>query len=109
MVINHGRVSMFIIKKHNNITRRKLVKNIEPIEGQPMLNVIGYSSLILNRDIDLVAHADEMTSGYVLRRSDLLDAVQKSMIDYEGFHEMRERMLLYHSKESIEAPTLKQS
>jgi hypothetical protein len=47
-----------------------------------MLNVIGYSSLILNRDMDLVSHADEMTSGYVLRRTDLLDAVQKSMIDY---------------------------
>ena len=50
-----------------------------------------------------------MTSGYVLRMSDVLECIDKSMVDYESFHEMREKMLLYSIKESIEAPTLKDS
>ena len=53
VIVNNGRVGMFIEKKQNNITKRKLVKSIEPVEGEPTLNVIGYSSLILDRDINL--------------------------------------------------------
>lgn len=66
-----------------------MVRTIEPIEGKPTLNVIGYSSLILNMDISLFSKASEMTSGYVLRMSDVLESIDKSMIDYESFHEMR--------------------
>ena len=53
------------------------------------MNVIGYSSLILNMDNLLFAKASEMTSGYVLRVSDVLECIDKSMVDYESFHEMR--------------------
>lgn len=48
-----------------------------------------------------------MTSGYILKMSDVLECIDKSMIDYESFHEMRERMLLFLIKEAIEAPSLK--
>lgn len=50
-----------------------------------------------------------MTSGYVLKMSDVMECIDKSMIDYESFHEMREKMLLYSMKEAIEAPSLKDS
>ena len=57
VIINHGKVNMFIEKRQNNIIKNKLVRTIEPIEGKPTLNVIGYSSLILNMDIDLFSKA----------------------------------------------------
>jgi hypothetical protein len=93
-IINFGKVNVFIERKQNNAKRQKLVKIIEPVEGKPALNVYGFSSLILNRDMDLLAYADEITSGYQLRRSDILECIEKSMIDYEIFHELREKMLL---------------
>ena len=68
------------------MAKTKLVRTIEPIEGKPALNVIGYSSLILNQNIDLYSCASEMTSGYILRMSDVLECIDKSMIDYESFH-----------------------
>jgi hypothetical protein len=40
------------------MVKNKLVRTIEPIEGKPTLNVIGYSSLILNQNIDLFANAN---------------------------------------------------
>jgi len=101
VIINHGKVNMFIEKRQNNIIKSKLVRTIEPIEGKPALNVIGFSSLILNMDIDLFSKASEMTSGYVLKMSDVLECIDKSMVDYESFHEMREKMLLIPIKESI--------
>ena len=101
IIINHGKVNMFIEKRQNNIIKSKLVRTIEPIEGKPALNVIGFSSLILNMDIDLFSKASEMTSGYVLKMSDVLECIDKSMVDYESFHEMREKMLLIPIKESI--------
>ena len=91
------------------MVKSKLVRTIEPIEGKPALNVIGYSSLILNMDNLLFAKASEMTSGYVLRVSDVLECIDKSMVDYESFHEMREKMLLIPMKESIEGPSLRDS
>lgn len=36
-----------------------------------------------------------------------MECIDKSMIDYEGFHEMREKMLLLQMKQAIEAPSLK--
>jgi len=30
-----------------------------------------------------------MTSGYVLKRSDVMECIDKSLIDYESLHEMR--------------------
>jgi len=101
IIINHGKVNMFIEKRQNNIIKSKLVRTIEPIEGKPALNVIGFSSMILNMDIDLFSKASEMTSGYVLKMSDVLECIDKSMVDYESFHEMREKMLLIPIKESI--------
>jgi hypothetical protein len=41
-----------------------MVKTIETVEGKPTLNVYGYSSLILDKDITLFASADTLTSGY---------------------------------------------
>jgi len=58
------------------------VRTIEPIEGKPTLNVVGYSNLILNQSIDINAVASEMTSGYVLKKSDVLDCIDRSLIDY---------------------------
>jgi hypothetical protein len=75
-------VSLFLKKRQNNSVIQKLVRTIEPIEGKPTLNVIGYSNLILNQNIDICAVANEMTSGYVLRRSDVLECIDKSLIDY---------------------------
>jgi len=46
------------------------------------LNVVGYSGLILNRDLSLFAIAEDLTSGYQLRRSDVLECIGKSMEDY---------------------------
>ncbi len=89
IIVNHGKVNLYIEKRQNNIIKNKLVRTIEPIEGKPALNVIGYSSLILNQNIDIFSIASEMTSGYILRMSDVLECIDKSMIDYESFHEMR--------------------
>lgn len=83
------------------------MKSIETIEGKPTLNVYGYSSLILNRDIAIFAQAETITSGYELKLSDVLEIISKNMVDYETFHEMRERMLVNPIKEAIEVPILK--
>lgn len=75
MIINHGKVCVYIEKKQNNVLRQKNVRIIEPIEGKPTLNVFGFSSLILNRDIGVYAHADQITSAYQLKRSDVLECI----------------------------------
>ena len=86
IIVNHGKVDIFIEKRQNNIVKNKLVRTIEPIEGKPALNVIGYSSMILNMDINLFSQASEMTSGYVLKMSDVMECIDKSIVDYESFH-----------------------
>ena len=43
--------------KNKNIELCKFVKTIKIEDGKPTLNIFGYSSLIMNRDIDLVATA----------------------------------------------------
>jgi len=73
---------LYLKKRQNNSIISKLVRTIEPIEGKPTLNVVGYSNLILNQNIDINAVASEMTSGYVLKRSDVLDCIDRSLIDY---------------------------
>jgi hypothetical protein len=72
VIINHGRISLFIQKQHSNISCRKLVKTIETVEGKPTLNVYGYSSLILDKDVSLFASAEVLTSAYELRLVDVL-------------------------------------
>lgn len=37
-----------------------------------------------------------------------MEAIEKSMIDYESFHQMREKMLVFNLKDAIEAQALKQ-
>ena len=65
--------------------------------------------MIMDRNIALFARAEALTSAYELLASDVLEIISKNMIDYETFHEMREKMLISPIKESIEAPILNDS
>lgn len=63
---------------------KKFIKNISPQEGKPTLNVFGYSGLILNKDIDLEANTKDTSVIYLLRRKDVLECMDKNMLDFEG-------------------------
>jgi len=55
IIINSGKVNVFYKKIHHNQDIAKVVRVIKPSEEKPALNVYGYSSLILNRNINLKA------------------------------------------------------
>lgn len=71
------------------------------------MNVFGYSALILNRDINLSATTKDVSVIYLLKRKDVLEGMDKNMLDFEGIAELRESMLQYKNINSIEAPTLR--
>ena len=61
---------------------KKFIRNISPQEGKPTLNVFGYSALILNKDIDLEANTKDTSVIYLLRRKDVLECMDKNMLDF---------------------------
>lgn len=69
--------------------------------------MFGYSALILNRDINLSATTKDVSVIYLLKRKDVLEGMDKNMLDFEGIAELRESMLQYKNINSIEAPTLR--
>lgn len=85
---------------------KKFIKNISPQEGKPTLNVFGYSALILNKDIDLKATTKETSVIYLLRKKDVLECMDKNMLDFEGIAELREKMLQFKNINCIEAPSM---
>ena len=60
----------------------KKVREIRPSENSLVMNVYGYSSMIMNRDIRLKAVAKETAVSYVLRRKDILECIDKSLLDF---------------------------
>lgn len=46
------------------------------------MNVFGYSSLILNKNIKLKAITKESAASYVLLRKDILECIDKNMLDF---------------------------
>lgn len=84
-----------------------LSRTIKPEEGKPTLNVFGFSSLILNRPINLKAVTEETTTAYILKRKDVLESISKSVLDFESFNELRERMQVMRRVEDIEAPSIR--
>ena len=81
-IINSGSVDIEIITQHNNAEIRKFVKNIKPMEGVQALNVFGFSSMILNKNIDLEATSQDISTVYLLRRKDMLECIEKNMLDF---------------------------
>lgn len=82
MIINNGKVNIYYKKCHHNQELIKLGRVIKPEEGKPTLNVYGYSGVILNRNINLKAITEETTTAYILKRSDLIDSMTKSILDF---------------------------
>ena len=39
----------------------------------------------MNQDIDLVAEANQNTVVYLLKRKDIMECLEKNMLDYEAF------------------------
>ncbi len=95
VIINSGSANIYIEKHHNNISIMKKVREIKPSENAMAMNVFGYSSLIMNRNINLKAISKETAVSYVLRRKDVLECIEKSMLDFESFNELREKMTLF--------------
>jgi hypothetical protein len=60
----------------------KKVREIRPSEDSLVMNVYGYSSMIMNRNIRLKAVAKETAVSYVLRRKDILECIDKSLLDF---------------------------
>lgn len=82
IIINTGHVNIYIAKTHNNISIMKKVREIKPIENSVVMNVFGYSSVIMNRNLMLKAITKETAVSYVLRRKDVLECIEKSMLDF---------------------------
>lgn len=82
VIINNGRVSIFCVANVHNSEKNVLARTIKPSEGNPTLNVFGFSSLILNRAIGLKAVTQETTTAYILKREDLLESISKSAADF---------------------------
>lgn len=53
----------------------KKVREIKPSDDGLVMNVFGYSSLIMNRNVKLKAIAKETAVSYVLRRKDVLECI----------------------------------
>lgn len=87
--MNSGSAKIELQIKNNNMEICKLLKTLKIEEGKPNLNVFGYSSAIMNKDIDLVATAQENTVVYLLKRKDILECLDKNMLDFESFTEQR--------------------
>lgn len=81
-IINSGSVDIDIIHQSSNVELRKYIKNISPQEGKPTLNVFGYSALILNRNIDLQGITKDTSVIYLLKRKDVLECMDKNMLDF---------------------------
>ena len=60
----------------------KKVREIKPTDDGLVMNVFGYSSLIMNRNVRLKAFVKETAVSYVLRRKDVLECIEKSMLDF---------------------------
>ena len=86
VIIDSGKVHIHLKKYHNYQDITKLAKIIKMEEGKPTLNVIGYSSLILNRNLQLKYLTEDITTAYILKRSDMLESLGKSLLDFEGFN-----------------------
>lgn len=89
VIINNGKVNIHYTRNHHDQQLSKLARVIKPEEGKPTLNVYGYSSLILNRHINLKAITEETTTAYILKRKDILESLGKSILDFESFNELR--------------------
>jgi len=72
VIINSGCVNVFIEKHHNNVSILKKLREIKPSEDGLVMNVFGYSSVIMNRNIRLKAITKETAVSYELRRKDVL-------------------------------------
>lgn len=106
LIINSGSINIDIANQSSNIETKKFIRNIAPQEGKPTLNVFGYSALILNKDIDLEATTKDTSVIYLLKRKDVLECMDKNMLDFEGIGELRERMLQYKNINHVEAPSM---
>ena len=72
IIINSGCVDIYVEKTHNNYNLLKKVREIKPSEESLAMNVFGYSSLVMNKNIRIKAIAQETAVSYVLRRKDFL-------------------------------------
>ena len=107
MIINSGKANISCLSALISPDKALLCRSIKPEEGKPTLNVFGYSALILNRTLRLRAVTEETTTAYILKRRDLLDSMNKSVLDFESFNELRERMLLMRRVEDIGASAVR--
>ena len=55
VIIDSGKVNVYFKKNHHNQELLKIARVIHPEEGKPTLNVYGYSSLIVNKSMNLKA------------------------------------------------------
>jgi hypothetical protein len=55
VIINSGCVHINIEQHHNNVSIMKKLREIKPADDGLFMNVFGYSSLIMNRNIRLKA------------------------------------------------------
>ena len=101
IIINSGRVDILVVRKHNNQRLIKPMRTIRPEDGRPTMNVFGYSAVLLNRDIPLLAFTQEMSGVYILQKKDLERVLGKSNSDFESAHEIREKMLMQRNVGSI--------
>lgn len=60
----------------------------------------------MNRDIDLEATTKDTSVIYLLKRKDVLECMDKNMLDFEGIAELRERMLQFKNLTLVEAPSM---
>ena len=72
IIIDSGKININVKKTHHNQEIVKLAKVIESEEGKPTLNVVGYSSLILNRNVNIQLNTEETTTAYILKRVDMI-------------------------------------
>ena len=63
-----------------------MCKTIEPIEDNVSLNLFGYSTFILNRNSKLKAITEDTTTVYILKRNDILQSLNNSMLDFQSFN-----------------------
>lgn len=86
VIINNGKVNISYYQTFHNIEKSKVCREIKPEEGKPTLNVFGYSSLILNRNICLKGITAETVTAYILKRKDILESISKNVLDFESFN-----------------------
>lgn len=93
-IVKNGRLDVFTSCNDNYKQQfKRLLKTIAPQKAQEVSkNVYGYTSVISNRPMRLVAISKNFTTVYSIDKEKFLGCVSDNKLDWEYFHEIKAKI-----------------